>query len=85
MIISVFEREENIVGKGEIALQVISPFPTMFLQRLLSKLCQKVPWCGNQTRLIKFHTSPGIIIKSILTKFYEQQTINAVPTKFMKH
>ena len=30
MIISVFDRVENIVGKGEIALQAISPFPIIF-------------------------------------------------------
>ena len=32
MIISVTDRVENIVGKGEIAFQAISPFPTMFLK-----------------------------------------------------
>ena len=30
MIISVFDRVENIVRKGELLVQAISPFPTMF-------------------------------------------------------
>ena len=30
MIISVFDRVENIVGKGEIDVQAISPFPPCF-------------------------------------------------------
>ena len=34
MIISVFDRVENIVGKGEIAC---SPFPTMFLKGFFPK------------------------------------------------
>ena len=38
MIISVFDRVENIVGKGEIACtsKAISPFPTMFSKGFFS-------------------------------------------------
>ena len=32
MAISVFDRAENIVGKGEMLVQAISPLPTMFQQ-----------------------------------------------------
>ena len=46
MIISVLDREENIVGK-ELLVQAISPFPTIFFRRLLSQMHQKVSLCGN--------------------------------------
>ena len=36
MIISIFDRTENIVGKGEI-VQAISPFPTMFSKGFFSR------------------------------------------------
>ena len=38
MIISVFDRVENIVGKGELLVQAISPFPTMFSKGFFPRL-----------------------------------------------
>ena len=47
MIISVFDKIENIMGKGENAgYQHFILFPRCF-QRLLSQTCQKVSLCGN--------------------------------------
>ena len=37
IIISVFDSVENIVRKGEIAVQAISPFPTMFSKAFISR------------------------------------------------
>ena len=42
MIISAFDRVENIVGKGEILLvQAISPFPTMFSKGFFPRLVKR--------------------------------------------
>ena len=47
MVISVFDRVENIVGKGEIACTSnFCLFHNVF-KRLLSQTCQKVSLCGN--------------------------------------
>ena len=47
MILSVFDRVENIVEKREILVQAISPFPTMFSKGfLISKIHQKVSFVG---------------------------------------
>ena len=42
MIISVFDRVENIVGRGENAGYQYNPFPTMFLTRFLPRVV-KIP------------------------------------------
>ena len=47
MIISVFDRVENIVGKGEIACTSNFSFSHNVFKRLLSQRCQKVSLCGN--------------------------------------
>ena len=47
MVISIFDRVENIVGKGEIACTSNFSFSHNVSKRLLSKTCQKVSLCGN--------------------------------------
>ena len=47
MIISVFDRVENIVGKGEIACTSNFFFSHNVFKRLLSQICQKLSLCGN--------------------------------------
>ena len=47
MIISVFDRVENIVGKGEIASTSDFSFSHNVFKRLLSQKYQKVSLCGN--------------------------------------
>ena len=47
MIISVFDRVENIVGKGEIACTSNFSFSHNVFKRLLSQARQKVSLCGN--------------------------------------
>ena len=47
MIISVFDRIENIVGKGEIVCTSNFSFSYNVFKRLLSKTRQKVSLCGN--------------------------------------
>ena len=47
MIISVFDRVENIVGKGEIACTSNFSFSHNVFKRLLSQTRQKVSLCGN--------------------------------------
>ena len=47
MIISVFDRVENIVGKGEIACTSNFSFSHNVFKWLLSQTCQKVSLCGN--------------------------------------
>ena len=47
MMISVFDRVENIVGKGEIACTSNFSFSHNFFKRLLSQTSQKVSLCGN--------------------------------------
>ena len=47
MIISVFDREENIVGKGEIACTSNFSFSHNVFKRLLSQRRQKASLCGN--------------------------------------
>ena len=46
IMISVFDREENIVGKGEIACTSDFSFSHNVFQRLLSQTRQKVSLCG---------------------------------------
>ena len=50
MIISVFDKVENIVGKGEIACTSSFSFSHNDFKRLLSQRCQKVSLCGNGLR-----------------------------------
>ena len=50
MIISVFDRVENIVGKGEIAYTSNFSFSHKVFKRLLSQTRQKVSLCGNRLR-----------------------------------
>ena len=50
MIISVFDRVENIVGKGEIACTSNFSFSHNVFNRLLSQTHQKVSLCGNGLR-----------------------------------
>ena len=48
VIISVFDRVENVVGKGEIACTSNFSFSLNVFKRLLSQTCQKVSvLCGN--------------------------------------
>ena len=47
MIICVFDRVENIVGKGEIACTSNFSFSHNAFKRLLSQTHQKVSLCGN--------------------------------------
>ena len=47
MIISVFDRVENIVGKEEIACTSNFSFSHNVFKRVLSLTCQKVSLCGN--------------------------------------
>ena len=47
MIISVFDRVENIVGKGEIACKSNFSFSNNVFKRFLSQTRQKVSLCGN--------------------------------------
>ena len=47
MIISVFDRVENIVGKGEIACTSNFSFSHSVFKRLLTQTRQKVSLCGN--------------------------------------
>ena len=47
MIISVFDRVENIVGKGKIACTSNFSFFHYVFKRLLSQMSQKVSLCGN--------------------------------------
>ena len=52
MIISVFDRVESIMGKGEIACTSNFSFSHNVFRRLLSQTRQKVSLCGN--RLTKY-------------------------------
>ena len=47
MIISVFDRVENIVGRGEIACTSSFSFSHNVFKRLLTQRRQKVSLCGN--------------------------------------
>ena len=47
MIISVFDRVEKIVGKGEIACTSNFSLSCNVFKRLLFQTCQKVSLCGN--------------------------------------
>ena len=51
IIISVLDRVENIVGKGEIAFTSNFSFSHYAFKRLLSQTCQKVSLCGNELTL----------------------------------
>ena len=63
MIISVFDREENIVGKGEIACTSNFSFSHNVFKRLLSQRRQKVSLCGNGLTLSQ--TSPGFYMFAV--------------------
>ena len=54
MIISVFDRVENIVGKGEIACTSNFSFSHNVFKRLLSQRHQKASLCGNGLTSVKF-------------------------------
>ena len=47
MIISAFDRVENMVGKGEIACASNFSFSHNVFKRLISQTCLKVSLCGN--------------------------------------
>ena len=47
MIISVFDRVENVIGKGEIACTSNFSFSHNVFQRLLSQTRQNLSYCGN--------------------------------------
>ena len=47
MIITVFDRVENIVGKGEVVCTSKFSFSNYVFKRLLSQTRQKVSLCGN--------------------------------------
>ena len=57
MVISVFDRVENIVGKREITCTSNFSFSHNVFKRLLSQSCQKVSSCGNGLTLSQ--KSPG--------------------------
>ena len=57
MIISVFDRVENIVGNGEILVQAISPFPTMFQKASFPDLSKGVfmwEWVNGDHQLMMY-------------------------------
>ena len=60
MIISVFDREENIVGKGGIACTSNFSFSHNVFKRLLSQTRQKVSVCGKNAtcRRKAYHRLP---------------------------
>ena len=68
MIISVFDRVENIVGKGEIACTSNFSFSHDVFKRLLSLTCQKASLCGTGYLIVKKKNS----ISLINHKFYIQ-------------
>ena len=55
MIISVFDRVENIVGKGEIACTSNFSFSHNIFKRLLSQRHLKVSLCGNGLKCALLH------------------------------
>ena len=60
MVISVFERVENMVGKGEIACTSNFSFSHNVFKRLLSQRCQNVSLCGNGlTHNIRYESHSG--------------------------
>ena len=63
MIISVFDRVENIVGKGQIACTSNFSFSHNVFKRLLSWKRQKVSLCGNG----EADHSVDLILKSMKT------------------
>ena len=71
-IISVFDRVENIVGKGEIACTSNFSFSHNVFKRLLSQTRQKVSLCGNGfkfstcQRTIPYHHSVDYLTKIII-------------------
>ena len=72
MIISVFERVENIVGKGEIACTSNFFFSHNVFKRLLSQTRQKVSLCRNGLKDIKYKE-----------KFKSRHPIHLLPSLFM--
>ena len=50
MMISVFDRVENVVGKGEIACKSNFSFSHNVSKMLLSQICQNVSLCGKGLR-----------------------------------
>ena len=63
IIISVFGRVENIVGKKESACTSTFSFPHNVFKRLFSQTCQKVSLCGNGLNLasmvVEVECQPG--------------------------
>ena len=62
MIVSVFDRVENIVGKGAIACTSNFSFPHNVFKRLLSQTRQKVSLCGNWLNLPIQTSKAGYLI-----------------------
>ena len=46
MVISVFDRVENIVGKEKLFVQAISPFPTAFSKGFFPRCVKKCHYVG---------------------------------------
>ena len=63
MIISIFDRVENIVGKGEIACISNFSFSHNVFKRLLSQRRQKVSLCG--TGLIVYIQAHNVVLKHL--------------------
>ena len=72
MIISVFDRVENIVGKGEIACTSNLSFSQNVFQRLLSLTRQKVSLCRNGLTLIRLHNFSLVKIKRISIQNFDR-------------
>ena len=69
-MISVFDRVEKIVGKGEIACASNFFFSHSVFKRLLSQTRQKVSLCGNELKpsflvddIASFSSKPLLVIK----------------------
>ena len=61
MIISIFDRVENIVGKGEMACTSNFSFSHNVLKSLLSQTRQKVSLCGNGLRILDYNHESNYI------------------------
>ena len=99
MIISVFDRVENIVGKRKIACTSNFSFSHYVFKRLLSQRCQKVSLCGNGLRqnanaiqvvVVQVHSKSRILIPLPLiihlTLYHTIPTFNDPETEgFSKH
>ena len=82
MIISVFDKVENIVGKGEIACTSNLSFSHYVFKRLLSQARQKVSLCGNGLKFVcvffikkKFKCKHSFQLMELLFKITKSKTM----------